>query len=70
MQFFSWYQTAIPELESDIDKERALYGLAALLSLADEAMLDGLNPTKLLNDCVCLSSYINNIKRDELQKVE
>lgn len=70
VQFFSWYQNAIPELESDIDKERALYGLGALLSLADESLLDGLNPTKLLNDCVCLSSHINNIKRDELQKIE
>jgi hypothetical protein len=41
-----------------------------LLSLADESLLDGLNPTKLLNDCVCLSSHINNIKKDELQKLE
>jgi hypothetical protein len=70
VQFFSWYQTAIPELESDIDKERALYGISALLSLADESLLDGLNPSKLLNDCVCLSSHINNIKKDELQKIE
>lgn len=41
-----------------------------MLSLADESLLDGLNPTKLLNDCVCLSSHINNIKKDELQKLE
>jgi hypothetical protein len=36
VEFFSWYQTAIPELESDSDKERTLYGLGSLINLGDE----------------------------------
>ena len=66
--FFSWYQTSIAELESDIDRERALYGLTSLLSLGDEQILDGLNPVKLINECVNLSTYLNNLKKEALDK--
>jgi hypothetical protein len=44
--------------------------MAALLSLGNEKMLEGLHAEKLMAECINLSTYLNNIKKDELQKEE
>lgn len=67
VQFFSWYQTEVANLESDIDRERALYGLAALLSLGNEQALNGINGNKLVCESINLSTYLNNLKKEALQ---
>jgi hypothetical protein len=50
--------------------ERALCGLASLLSLADESLLEGLSAQKIIDDCISLSCCVVYLKRNEFKEVK